>query len=386
MRSPFLLLAVFAFAPALASAQQPCTSDADSTVDAVYRSLLERPAGGEGNARAEQLRSGQTTVREIVREVAKSPEHRQRFLMTPNDSARANAVTTLYRHLLARDPDPAGLNGHVQALARSDIGEVIDSMIDSQEYLQKFGQDTVPGGSRRYCRDGNNSAANASPRRMRFEGMDRNGNGAIERGEWNGSRGSFDVHDWNRDGVLSGIEVEPGAQRAARAAAEDDFEPTMPATWTEGAFRAADRNRDGRITSSEWFYNAEYFRRADRNRDGALTMAEFTSTSMDDDRDDRFENLDVNRNGRVEKSEWHGSLDAFEWLDRNNDNVLSRVEVVGGDDSGQFDSFASLDTNRSGTLTPNEWKWTTRSFNRYDSDGDGQLTRREFSAGGGAPQ
>ena len=104
----------------------------------------------------------------------------------------------------------------------------------------------------------------------------------------------------------------------------------------------------------------------------------------DDDRDDRFENLDVNRNGRVEKSEWHGSLDAFEWLDRNRDNVLSRTEVV-GEASKQFDSFASLDTNRSGTLTPDEWKWTTRSFARYDTDRDGLLTRREFEAGGGAP-
>ena len=161
-----------------------------------------------------------------------------------------------------------------------------------------------------------------------------------------------------RETKCSLVRVEP-----ARAG-EEDFDPTMAATWTEDAFRQVDRNRDGRITSSEWFYNAEYFRRADRNRDGALTLAEFTSTSMDDDRDDRFDNLDVNRNGRVEKGEWHGSLDAFEWLDRNRDNVLTRAEVVGetSNQSNQFDSFASLDTNRSGTLTPDEWKWTTRSF------------------------
>ena len=371
-----LLVAVLAFAPALASAQQPCTSDADSTVDAIYRQILERPAGGEGNARAEQLRNGQTTVREIVRDVAKSPEHLQRF--TPND--RNQAVSNLYRHLLGRAPDPAGLNGHVQS--RESMAALIDTFINSEEYQQKFGNDTVPGGTLRYCRNGSSSAANSG--RFRFQNMDRNGNRVIEREEWNGSRGSFDVHDWNRDGVLSGEEVQPGARRAARGA-EEDFDPTMAATWTEDAFRQYDRNRDGRITSNEWFYNAEYFRRADRNRDGALTMAEFTSTSMDDDRDDRFENLDVNRNGRVEKSEWHGSEDAFQWLDRNRDNVLSRAEVVGEGSSSQFDSFASLDTNRSGTLTPDEWKWTTRSFTRYDTDGDGLLTRREFDAGGGIP-
>ena len=62
--------AVIVLVPVLASAQQPCTSDADSTVDAIYRQVLERASGGEGNARAEQLRSGQTSVREIVRDVA----------------------------------------------------------------------------------------------------------------------------------------------------------------------------------------------------------------------------------------------------------------------------------------------------------------------------
>jgi Ca2+-binding EF-hand superfamily protein len=373
-----ILLAAIVLAPALTFAQQPCTSDADSTLDAIYRQVLERPAGGEGSARAEQLRNGQTTVREIIRDVAKSPEHLQRF-MPAND--RPQAVTNLYRHLLGRAPDPAGLNTHVQS--RVSLAALVDTFIDSPEYQQKFGDDVVPGGNRRYCRDGSSYSSASNSGRIRFQNMDRNGNRVIEREEWNGSRGSFDVHDWNRDGVLSGEEVQPGARRAARAA-EEDFDPTMAATWTEDAFRQTDRNRDGRITSSEWFYDAEYFRRADRNRDGALTLAEFTNSSMDDDRDDRFENLDVNRNGRVERSEWHGSADAFEWLDRNNDNVLSRTEVV-GDNSNQFDSFASLDTNRSGTLTPDEWKWTTRSFNRYDTDGDGLLTRREFNAGGGAP-
>jgi Ca2+-binding EF-hand superfamily protein len=368
--------AVFVLVPVLASAQQPCTSDADSTVDAIYRQILERPSGGEGNSRAEQLRNGQTTVRAIVREVAKSPEHAQRFLPANN---RTQAVTSLYRHVLGRAPDPEGLNSHVQG--RDALVALVDTFVDSGEYHQKYGEDTVPGGSRRYCRDGGSPAQTG---RIRFQNMDRNGNGVIERGEWNGGGQSFNVHDWNRDGVLSGDEVRTGARRAARAA-EEDFDPMMAATWTDDAFRQMDRNRDGRLTSSEWFYNAEYFRRADRNRDGALALSEFTATSMDDDRDDPFDNLDVNGNGRVERNEWHGSQDAFAWLDRNNDNVLSRVEVVGGA-ATQFDSFASLDVDGNGTLSRAEWKWTTRSFNRYDTDGNGALSRREFAVGGGSPE
>jgi Ca2+-binding EF-hand superfamily protein len=320
MRSAFLL-AVLAFAPAVAAAQQPCSSDADSAVDAIYRRVLERPAGGEGGVHAERLRTGQTTVRELVREIAKSPEHRQRFLSTNEANARVNAVTNLYRHLLARAPDPAGLNSHVQGLSRGDIDTVIDTMIDSPEYLQKFGQDTVPGEGRRYCRDGSGSAANTPPSRMRFRNMDRNGNGVIEREEWNGNPNSFDIQDWNNDNVLSGDELQPGARRAARSV---------------------------------------------------------------DNRDTRFEALDVNRNERIERSEWQGSRDAFAWLDRNGDNVLTRSEVV-GEGSGRFDSFTSLDADRDGTLRPDEWRWSTRVFEEYDTDSDGFLTRREFAMGGGAP-
>ena len=122
---------------------------------------------------------------------------------------------------------------------------------------------------------------------------------------------------------------------AAAAAGEPrstDFDPAAPATWNDQTFRELDRNRDNRITSSEWLHSADYFRRADRNRDGALTLNEFTGAASSNPVD-----------------------------------------------------FASLDTDRSGTLTPNEWRWERRSFERYDTDDDGLLTRREFNEGGGAP-
>jgi Ca2+-binding EF-hand superfamily protein len=268
--------AALVLVPVLASAQQPCTSDADSAVDAIYRRVLERPAGGEGNERAAQLRNGQTSVRELVREIAKSPEHRQRFLSNTSPSGRVDAVSNLYRHLLGRAPDQAGLNSHVEALARNDINTIIDTMINSAEYQQQFGDDRVPGGTVRYCRNGASSAAINNEGRGRFRNMDRNGNGVIERDEWNGNRGSFEQYDWNNDGILSGDELRRGAQRPAQATPRDD------------------RGTD-------------------------------------------------------------------------------------------FNSFANLDTDRSGTITPNEWRWTLRSFDRYDADGDKLITRREFEAAGGAP-
>ena len=376
-----LLMTGILAVPGLAAAQN-CTANAGQVVGAIYRQVLQRtPNGGEATTWVNQLNSGQATVRELVQTIASSAEHRQRFLNGTSDGDRRNAVTNLYRHILGREPDAGGLQTHVDAATRNDIDAVISSLISSSEYQQKYGEQVVPGQNVRYCGANYSSAANNN--RFRFRNMDSNGNGQIERSEWNGSNQSFNVHDWNRDGVLSNAEVRTGAQRWPND--EGDFDPNGPATWTPRQFRRIDRNNDGRIVPNEWYYGPEAFRRADRDRNGALNVTEFQNNGeFDDDRDDSFEFLDANSNGRVERREWHGSDDAFQWLDRNNDNVLSRTEVV-GDGSTRFDGFASIDNNSNGRLELGEWQWSVASFRRYDTNADGIISRQEFTSKGGAP-
>ena len=376
----FLLTGILAV-PAVTAAQN-CTNDARQVVSAIYRQVLERnPNASETTNWANRLSSGQITVREIANQFAVSAEHRQRFGNGTSDGERKTAVTNLYRHLLGREPDAGGLQAHVDAAARRDIDVVASSLTSSTEYQQKFGEQTVPGQNIRYCGALYNSSADNGW--FRFRNMDRNHNGVIERNEWNGSPQSFNVHDWNHDGVLSNSEVRMGAERWPND--EEDFDPNGPATWTPRAFRQIDRNGDGRIVPNEWYYGSESFRRADRDRNGALSAEEFGNNGRsDDDRDDRFEYLDTNNNGRIERNEWHGSADAFDWLDRNRDNVLSRAEVV-GDGSTRFDSFGTLDENGDGRLEFGEWRWSLASFNRYDTNHDRVLSRQEFNAGGGAP-
>src|SRR5688572_22171790 len=48
--------------------------------------------------------------------------------------------------------------------------------------------------------------------KYRFQVLDKNKDGRITREEWDGNLRSFQNHDWNGDGELSGNEVLPGRQ------------------------------------------------------------------------------------------------------------------------------------------------------------------------------
>jgi Ca2+-binding EF-hand superfamily protein len=214
---------------------------------------------------------------------------------------------------------------------------------------------------------------------MRFQGMDQNGDGVITRDEWRGNDRSFRNHDWNGDGKLSGDEVRPGARPPSRWD-DRDVEGSIDREddWTPARFRVLDHNRDGRLDRNEWHASGEVFARVDRNRDGFITRPEFTGTE-DDDREDRFGDLDTNRDGRLTRDEWHGSAGVFDALDSNRDGVLTRAEAIGTEGADR-DAFTSVDINGDGVISRNEWHWNAAAFDRLDANRDGRLTRPEFQS------
>lgn len=216
---------------------------------------------------------------------------------------------------------------------------------------------------------------------IRFAEMDRNNDRTITRAEWTGSDRSFAVHDWNRDGVLSGDEVRVGATRPGRAGDQtfDWLREYQFDDWTAAGFTGLDHNRDGRLTRDEWHFDLETFRRADHNGDGSISRAEFlTEDSLDDDRGDQFDYLDMNNDNRVSRTEWHGTAARFLALDTNRDGVITRVEMIGSDVPPEF--FSSVDINRDRAITFDEWHWSRATFDARDLDHNGRLTQAEFNA------
>ena len=265
-----VLVSALTVVPSLALAQQPCTTDARHVIEQVYRQVLERSADPGASVWVDRLNGG-TPVREIVRGIAKSPEHLQRF----GSQSRDNMIVDVYRHLLNRGPDPEGMKSAGVFVTMRGSASLVDQLVDSPEYRQRFGDWTIPGSSIRYCAGGEPGSreARASARWPRdnrggdgedneafdddrFDYLDVNRNGYIERNEWDGGRSAFERLDVNGDRRLSKDEI-------TRAGGDGN------------SFAGIDRDRDGRIRLNEWPWSRPAFDRQDANRDGVITQDEY---------------------------------------------------------------------------------------------------------------
>jgi Ca2+-binding EF-hand superfamily protein len=173
--------------------------------------------------------------------------------------------------------------------------------------------------------DQNPRAQNNNGQRMRFRGMDRDGDGVITRTEWRGSIQAFRQHDRNGDGVLSGDEVWVPANQ------QDPFfgDRNIDERGLVAAFRRADVNNDGVIDRGEWYGDVNTFERVDRNDDGRINRTEFLGEGEDavgTSGGASFDELDRNINGVITPNEWIGTRADFNALDRDDDGVISRAE------------------------------------------------------------
>lgn len=89
-----------------------------------------------------QLKQGIIDVREFVRQLAKSELYRSRFF---DNVYRYRAIDLNFKHLLGRAPDDYfEMIHHSNILDEQGFEADIDSYLDSDEYLDAFGENIVP--------------------------------------------------------------------------------------------------------------------------------------------------------------------------------------------------------------------------------------------------
>jgi phycoerythrin-associated linker protein len=119
--------------------------DKAALIRAVYQQVLGRQyvMANERLEGPESLfKRGYLSVREFVRQVAKSNLYRDRFFTSTNPY---RFIELNFKHLLGRAPqNKAEMLHHFTILQDKGYDAEIDSYIDSAEYQQRFGEEGVP--------------------------------------------------------------------------------------------------------------------------------------------------------------------------------------------------------------------------------------------------
>jgi len=154
--------AVFTFPMALANAAylgidrysqfrdtENWTNGSEADKELIIRTVYRQVLGNQYVMKSERLegpeslfKRGYLSVRELVRQVAKSGLYRQKFFENCN---AYRFIELNFKHLLGRAPqNKAEMLHHFTILQEQGFDAEIDSYIDSAEYQERFGEEVVP--------------------------------------------------------------------------------------------------------------------------------------------------------------------------------------------------------------------------------------------------
>jgi phycobilisome core-membrane linker protein len=119
-------------------------TSAQALIDAAYRQVFGRDVySGQRNTVAEiKLENGDITMREFIRIIAKSEPFRKQYWTS---LYVMKAVEYIHRRLLGRPTyGRQETNKYFDICAKKGFYALIDALLDSQEYVEAFGEDTIP--------------------------------------------------------------------------------------------------------------------------------------------------------------------------------------------------------------------------------------------------
>ncbi|HEY9619006.1 MAG TPA: phycobilisome rod-core linker polypeptide [Crinalium sp.] len=121
-------------------------SEKNEVVKAAYRQVFERDiirAYSLGISDLEsKVKNGEISMKEFVRRLAKSPLYRKNFF-EPYINSRA--LELAFRHILGRGPSSREeVQTYFAIVSKGGLAALVDALVDSQEYSDYFGEETVP--------------------------------------------------------------------------------------------------------------------------------------------------------------------------------------------------------------------------------------------------
>jgi phycobilisome core-membrane linker protein len=121
-------------------------SEKSAVIKAAYRQIFERDitrAYSQSISYLEsQVRNGDISMKEFVRRLAKSPLYRKQFF---EPFINSRALELAFRHILGRGPSSRQeVQSYFSIVSNGGLPALVDALVDSQEYSDYFGEETVP--------------------------------------------------------------------------------------------------------------------------------------------------------------------------------------------------------------------------------------------------
>lgn len=118
----------------------------NDVVKAAYRQVFERDitrAYSQSISYLEsQVKNGDITMKEFIRRLAKSPLYRKQFF---EPFINSRALELAFRHILGRGPSSREeVQKYFSIVSNGGLPALVDALVDSQEYADYFGEETVP--------------------------------------------------------------------------------------------------------------------------------------------------------------------------------------------------------------------------------------------------
>jgi phycobilisome core-membrane linker protein len=131
---------VFVMKPGLSALEK------EETVKAAYRQVFERDIrrayGQTVSDLDSKVKNGEISMKEFIRRLGKSELYRKQFF-APFINSRA--LELAFRHFLGRAPETREeVQTYFDIVSKKGLGGLVDALVDSREYGDYFGEETVP--------------------------------------------------------------------------------------------------------------------------------------------------------------------------------------------------------------------------------------------------